>query len=212
MVTDLDRIFHYFPHLTDKQQAQLTQMGPLYHELNKKVNVISRKDIDELYIKHVLHSLSIAKFSSFIKGTELVDVGTGGGFPGIPLAILFPDCRFLLIDGTAKKIKVVNEVINELGLENAVGYQKRSEELKKTFDYVLARAVTRMNKLIPQCRHLVSKQQINPLPNGLITLKGGDLTEELKEVNKQGYFEQVTLTTFFEEPFFETKSLVYAQL
>ena len=187
-------------------------MGPIYQELNKKVNVISRKDIDELYIKHILHSLSIAKFSSFADGTELVDVGTGGGFPGIPLAILFPECRFLLIDGTAKKIRVVNEVIQELGLDNAVGYQQRSEELKKTFDYVLARAVTRMNKLIPQCRHLISKTQLNPLPNGLITLKGGDLTEELKEVKKQGYFEQVTLSIFFEEDFFETKSLIYAQL
>lgn len=212
MVVDIVRISHYFPKLTDKQRQQLEQMGPLYKELNQKVNVISRKDIDELYTKHILHSLAIAKFTSFPAGTELVDVGTGGGFPGIPLAILFPECKFLLIDGTAKKINIVNEVIQELGLDNAIGYQKRSEELKKTFDYVLARAVTRMNKLLPQVRHLISKEQHNPLPNGLITLKGGDLTEELKEVDTQGYFEQVELSIFFEEPFFETKSLIYGQL
>ncbi len=212
MVKDLERIFHYFPQLTELQKDQFTQMGPLYLELNQQVNVISRKDIQELYIKHILHSLAIAKFTSFVEDTELVDLGTGGGFPGLPLAILFPQCRFLLIDGTAKKIGVVNEVIQALGLQNAVGYQKRSEELKQTFDYVLARAVTRMNKLIPQCRHLISKNHRNALPNGLITLKGGDLTEELQEVNKQGYFEQVALIDYYEEEFFETKSLVYAQL
>lgn len=212
MVTDLHKIFQYFPNLTDNQKEQFTQMGPLYLDLNQKVNVISRKDIQELYIKHVVHSLAIAKFTSFVENTELVDLGTGGGFPGIPLAILFPECRFLLIDGTAKKIGVVNEVIKELGLTNAVGYQKRSEELKQTFDFVLARAVTRMNKLIPQSRHLISKDHRNALPNGLITLKGGDLEEEMQEVNKQGYFEKVELSDYFSEPFFETKSLVYGQL
>jgi len=211
LVKDLERIFNYFPDLSAGQKEQLTQLGPLYLDLNQKINVISRKDIEQLYVKHVLHSLAIARFISFTPGTEVVDIGTGGGFPGIPLAILFPESKFLLIDGTAKKISVVNAVIQAIGLDNAVGYHKRSEELKKTFDFALARAVTRMDKLFPLCRHLISPDHRNGLPNGLIMLKGGDLKEEIKEVSSSAHIEQTPISNYFEEPFFETKSIVYAQ-
>lgn len=210
MVADISLIQKYF-NLDERQTSQLTALGPLYKNLNEQVNVVSRKDIDALYLHHVLHSLSIMNFIDFIPGTKILDLGTGGGFPGIPLAIMFPECQFLLIDGTAKKIKVVNEVIEHCELDNVKAIHKRSEELKMKFDFVLARAVTRLNKLIPMCSHLFAKEHINVLPNGLITLKGGDLTEEIAEVSKQNSVEQVDLSKYFTEPYFETKSLLYIQ-
>ena len=211
MVESINRIFEYFPDLSAKQKSQFEQLGPIYRDLNKKINVISRKDIDSLYVRHVLHSMAIAKFIQFKPDTEVVDLGTGGGFPGVPWAILFPEVRFLMIDGTAKKIRVVNEVVEHLGLDNGVGYHKRSEELRKKFDFVLARAVTRLDKLIPLARPLISSQNKNAIPNGLITLKGGDLSAEIQEVAKQNYIEHLPLTKYFSEEFFETKSIVYVQ-
>lgn len=212
MQKDLDRIHSHFPELSAQQKEQFQLLGPLYMDLNAKINVISRKDIDALYLKHVLHSLAIARFLKFSPGSSILDLGTGGGFPGIPLAILFPESNFLLIDGTKKKITVVNEVIYAIGLENAKGLHKRSEELKMSFDFVLARAVTRLAQLIPLCQKLISKENKSILPNGLITLKGGDLTEEIKEVSKQTYVEEKKISDFFEEPFFETKSIIYVQM
>ena len=155
--------------------------------------------------------MAIAKYTDFKPGTEIVDLGTGGGFPGVPLSILFPEVRFLMIDGTAKKIRVVNEVTQHLGLDNGMGYHKRSEELRKQFDFVLARAVTRLDKLIPLARPLISPQNKNAIPNGLITLKGGDLEEEINEVSQQNYIEHLPISKYFDEDFFETKSIVYVQ-
>lgn len=211
MVNTIDVILKYFPDLTEQQKERFAYLGTLYSTLNQQINVISRKDIESLYTKHVLHSLAVAKFISFKAGSEVVDLGTGGGFPGVPLAILFPDVRFLMIDGTAKKIKVVNEVISELELDNAAGFHKRSEELDMTFDFVLARAVTRLYKLLPMSQHLISKSHKNAIPNGLITLKGGDLTEELSEIPKHLYKEEIPISKYFVEEFFETKALVYVQ-
>jgi len=211
MVSDISILSKYFNELSEEQLSQFKLLGPLYKKLNQQINVISRKDIDSLYIHHVLHSLSISKFIDFVPGTKLLDLGTGGGFPGIPLAIMYPDCQFLMVDGTAKKITVVNEVIEQCGIQNAMAMHKRSEEMKMEFDFVLARAVTRLNKLIPMCQHLISDEQFNVLPNGLITLKGGDLEEEIEEVSKQHSVEQVPINTFFSEPYFETKSILYIQ-
>jgi len=204
-------IFKYFPLLSEVQKEQLKQLGPFYEEWNQKVNVVSRKDIDSLYLHHVLHSLSIQKFMAFKPGTQLLDLGTGGGFPGIPLAILNPDCQFLLIDGKAKKISVVNAIIDELGLNNVRGLHKRSEELKMKFDFVLARAVTRLKPLLEISLHLVSDKHINNLPNGIIALKGGDLREEILEVQKYHHVEQTPVNEFFDEEYFNEKYILYIQ-
>lgn len=211
MVVDTDTILKYFPDLTELQIDRFRRLGPLYKALNQQVNVISRKDIDSLYLHHVLHSLSIAKFTNFRPDSLIVDVGTGGGFPGIPLAIIFPESKFYLIDGTAKKIAVVNEVISELGIENAIAKQQRSEELRMKFDFIVARAVTRLDKLIPTTFHLISNEHSNPIPNGLITLKGGDLTEEIKEVASRHKAEKTDISDYFEEEYFETKQIIYIQ-
>ena len=207
----IELILKYFPDLTDEQKQQFEQLGPLYKEWNQRVNVVSRKDIDALYLHHVLHSLSVQKFMSFAEGSTILDLGTGGGFPGIPLAIMNPECNFLMIDGKAKKISVVNAVIEELGLQNARAIHKRSEELKLKFDFVLARAVTRLERLLSISLHLISDQHINKLPNGIIALKGGNLNEEIKEVSKYHSVEINSVNDYFDEEYFNEKYILYIQ-
>lgn len=206
----VDLIYKYFPHLTDVQQKQFAQLFDLYKDWNSKINVVSRKDFDHFYLKHVLHSLGIAECINFKAGTEILDVGTGGGFPGIPLAILFPDSQFLLVDGIGKKIKVANEVINHLGLKNVKAKQIRAEEIQHKFDFIVSRAVTQMPVFLTWVRKKIKKQDKNAYPNGLLYLKGGDLTEELKPIRE--YYEIIDLFNFFEEEFFETKKVVYVDL
>ena len=207
----MEIIKKYFPNLTETQIVQFEQLQALYSEWNEKINVISRKDIDNLYERHVLHSLVIAKEFQFQQGAEICDLGTGGGFPGIPLAIYFPEVRFTLIDGTGKKIKVVNEVIEALGLKNAKGRQIRAEELKQHFDFVVTRAVARLEKLIPWSFRLLKKKQKHAIPNGLIALKGGNIREEVEALSNNEYIEIYQLSDYFDEEFFEEKCLVYVQ-
>lgn len=211
MVNDLEIIEQYFGDLSEDQKEKLLALGPFYKEWNSKVNMISRKDIDSLYKHHILHSLSIAKFIAFKEGTKVLDLGTGGGLPGIPLAILFPECQFLLIDGKSKKIGVVNQLISELGLDNVAALHKRAEEVKMKFDFVLARAVTRLNRLLEFSLPLVSDSHINSIPNGLITLKGGDLKEEIKEVSNQHTVEKVAISDLYDDPYFNEKHIIYVQ-
>lgn len=206
----MEVIKQYFPNLTEKQIQQFGQLQALYESWNAKINVVSRKDMDNLYVRHILHGLAIAKYIAFKPGTTVMDLGTGGGFPAIPLAIFFPEVEFLAIDGIAKKIKVTQEVADELGLENITAKQQRVEENKSQFDFVVTRAVAKFDKLIPWTRKRIKKQQINSTPNGLIALKGGDLRAEMKGINR--YVEKVPLTTYFKEPFFEEKYLIYVQL
>ncbi|MBF00844.1 16S rRNA (guanine(527)-N(7))-methyltransferase RsmG [Flavobacterium coralii] len=202
----MEEILKQFPNLTEKQKQQFEMLGPLYSEWNAKINVISRKDIEELYTRHVLHSLGIAKVMPFKPGAKVMDVGTGGGFPGIPLAILFPETEFYLIDVIAKKIKVVQEVANALGLTNVKAEQKRAETVKGEFDFIVSRAVTNMPEFVKWVRGKVKKDQNHDLPNGILYLKGGDLTEELQ------VFQRVTLynlSDYFTDEFFETKKVVH---
>lgn len=206
----MELINKYFPNLSAIQQKQLTALPDLYQEWNAQINVISRKDVDNIMLHHVLHSLSIAKFLSFKKGTNCLDLGTGGGLPGIPLAILFPEVEFTLVDGTSKKITVANAIIESIGLLNCQAMPTRAEEMKAKYDFVLARAVTRLNKLTPIVKPLISKEMRNPMPNGLITLKGGDLKEELGEV--RGYKELHPINKYFSEEYFETKYIVYVPM
>lgn len=208
----MDVIHKYFRELTTEQLKQLEQLGPLYKEWNQKINVVSRKDIDHIYDHHILHSLALAKFIQFKEGSRILDLGTGGGLPGIPLAILFPECHFTLIDGTGKKIMVVNEIINELGLGNVTALHKRAEELKKKFDFVVCRAVASLDKLVMWSENLMDPRQQNAWPNGLITLKGGNITEEIKALPKKYYTELEPISNFFEEEYFQEKYLVYVQL
>ncbi len=205
----MDEILSQFPNLTDNQVVQFRKLQELYHEWNAKINVISRKDIDELYTRHVLHSLGIAKIISFEAGTSVMDVGTGGGFPGIPLAILFPETQFYLIDVIAKKIKVVNEVVAGLGLTNVKAEQKRAENVTTSFDFIVSRAVTNMPDFVKWVRHNVKKESVHSLKNGILYLKGGDLTEELQEFPKAT---QYNLSDYFSDAFFETKKVVHLPL
>jgi len=207
----MELIREYFPKLTEKQIDQFTQLEELYVDWNSKINVISRKDIDNLYERHILHSLAIAKFIKFRTGSKIVDLGTGGGFPGIPLAILFPNVSFTLIDGTRKKITVVNAVAEAIGLENAVGLQARAEELKMRFDFVVTRAVATLDKLRPWTQRLVHQKDVHPIPNGLIALKGGRINAEIATLGKGTYVETYPLSDYFKEDFFEEKYLVYVQ-
>lgn len=207
----MELIKRYFPDLTDIQLGQMEQLWDLYHDWNQKINVISRKDIDNLYLNHVLHSLSIAKYLSFSEGSRVLDLGTGGGFPGIPLAILFPKVEFTLIDGIRKKINVCNEVIRALHLTNARAYQRRAEETRDKHHFVVTRAVAKIDVLIGWSRKLISNQQKNRLPNGLIALKGGDIEQEIKLLPKWEYYELVPVSMYFEEEVFEEKYLVYVQ-
>ena len=205
----MEEIIKQFPNLTENQILQFQKLEALYHDWNAKINVISRKDIDELYTKHVLHSLAIAKIQPFEPGTYLLDVGTGGGFPGIPLAILFPETRFYLIDVIAKKIKVVQAVADALGLKNVKAEQIRAENVKGDFDFIVSRAVTNMPDFVSWVRTKIKKQHKHELKNGILYLKGGDLTEELKDFPKATLYD---LADFFENEFFETKKVVHLPL
>lgn len=205
----MEAILKQFPDLSDNQILQFQKLQGLYEDWNAKINVISRKDIDELYTRHVLHSLGIAKIIDFRPGSKIMDVGTGGGFPGIPLAILFPEVDFYLIDVIAKKIKVVNEVAAGLGLKNVKAEQKRAELVKQEFDFIVSRAVTNMPDFVKWVDDKVSKKQNHELANGILYLKGGDLTEELKDFPKAT---QYNLSDFFSDEFFETKKVVHLPL
>lgn len=209
MIT-VDLIFKYFPNLDNDQKAKFSALYDVYKEWNEQINVVSRKDFDQFYERHVLHSLGIAQMISFQPGTDVLDVGTGGGFPGIPLAILFPETNFFLVDSIGKKIKVVQGVIEALDIENAFAGQKRAEEVQQQFDFVVSRAVTQMPKFIPWVSKKFKPKGINGYPNGIFYLKGGDLSEELKEVNR--YMEIENLSDYFEEEFFETKKVVYVRM
>ncbi len=202
----MKEVLKYFPNITKKQQEQFAQLEGEYKDWNSKINVISRKDIDELYTKHVLHSLGIAKTINFKSGTSVLDVGTGGGFPGIPLAILFPEVNFYLIDVIAKKIKVVTAVAEALGLKNVRTAQIRAENVPEQFDFIVSRAVTNMPDFVKWVRKKIKKENNNDLRNGILYLKGGDLTEELAMFLS---VQQKDLSTYFDEPFFETKKVVY---
>ncbi|HBI02041.1 MAG TPA: 16S rRNA (guanine(527)-N(7))-methyltransferase RsmG [Flavobacterium sp.] len=205
----MEEILKYFPNLSENQVVQFEKLGQLYPEWNAKINVISRKDIDELYVKHVLHSLGIAKVMEFQPKSTVLDVGTGGGFPGIPLAILFPETRFYLIDVIAKKIKVVNEVATALGLKNVKAEQLRAENVKGDFDFIVSRAVTNMPDFVSWIKDKIKKQNNHELKNGILYLKGGDLTEELKDFPN---VTQYNLADYFSEEFFETKKVVHLPL
>jgi 16S rRNA (guanine527-N7)-methyltransferase len=208
-MNNMEEIIKQFPKLTENQVYQFEKLQDLYQDWNAKINVISRKDIDELYIRHVLHSLGIAKVISLKPHSKIMDVGTGGGFPGIPLAIVFPEVDFYLIDVIGKKIKVVNEVANALGLKNVKAEQMRAENVKQDFDFIVSRAVTNMPDFVSWIKDKIKKTNTNDLPNGILYLKGGDLTEELKNFPKAT---QYNLSDFFKEEFFETKKVVYLPL
>lgn len=197
----------YFKELTEQQIAQFDQLYSLYSFWNAQINVISRKDIDELYERHILHSLGIAKFISFKPGTTVLDVGTGGGFPGIPLAILFPETQFHLVDSIGKKIKVVTEVAEALGLQNLRASHLRAEQVPDQYDFVVSRAVTRLIDFYPWIKGKFNKNSKNAVPNGILYLKGGDLAEEISESRLKA--ELYPLSAYFEEEFFETKYVVY---
>lgn len=205
----MEEILKYFPNLSENQVVQFEKLGELYPDWNAKINVISRKDIDELYVKHVLHSLGIAKVMEFQPKSTVLDVGTGGGFPGIPLAILFPETRFYLIDVIAKKIKVVNEVASALDLKNVKAEQLRAENVKGDFDFIVSRAVTNMPDFVSWIKDKIKKQNNHELKNGILYLKGGDLTEELKDFPKAILY---NLSDYFSEEFFETKKVVHLPL
>lgn len=200
----------YFPQLSEKQKEQFDALFSLYADWNSKINVISRKDIDNLYVHHILHSLSIARYINFRPQTSIIDVGTGGGFPGVPLAVFFPDVHFLLLDSIGKKVRVAQEVSNAIGLENVEFIHARMEDEKRKFDFVVSRAVMQLPELVKRVQKNISPKNMNAIPNGLICLKGGDLTEELALFKNKA--EELSLSQYFEEPFFETKKLVYLPL
>jgi 16S rRNA (guanine527-N7)-methyltransferase len=202
-------VLKYFPDLTPEQKEQFERLEGLYGEWNAQINVISRKDTENFYERHVLHSLAISKVMPFADGSKILDIGTGGGFPGIPLAILYPNCHFFLVDSIGKKIKVVNEVASALGLKNVRSSHDRAENIKEEFDFIVSRAVTAMPKFIAWTKGKFLKKNNNPLKNGILYLKGGDLKEEMASVKKAvQYFD---LTDFYSEEFFETKKVVYVR-
>ncbi|WP_311417223.1 16S rRNA (guanine(527)-N(7))-methyltransferase RsmG [Hoylesella nanceiensis] len=206
----MNEILEYFPHLKDKQIEQFKALQALYEDWNQKINVISRKDISNLYSHHVLHSLAIAKAINFKDGTTIMDFGTGGGFPGIPLAIMFPNCKFKLIDGTGKKIMVANEVIKAIGLTNVVAEHIRGEEEKGKYNFIVSRAVMPLPDLIKIIKKNISKEQNNALPNGVIVLKGGNTEGEIHEHKKLA--EITPLSNWFKDDWFKEKSLIYIPL
>jgi 16S rRNA (guanine527-N7)-methyltransferase len=200
----------YFPEITEEQEAQFDKLLPLYKEWNEKINVVSRKDIENLMLHHVLHSLAIAKFLPFRPGTEVLDVGTGGGFPGIPLAILFPETHFLLVDSIGKKIKVVEGVAEALGLSNVEAKHMRAEDVDQDFEFIISRAVTQLTPFYYWVKNKISPNHFHTQRNGLLLLKGGELTEEIAELGKK--VKVTALTSYFKEDFFETKKLVYVPM
>ncbi|MCR9264908.1 MAG: 16S rRNA (guanine(527)-N(7))-methyltransferase RsmG [Flavobacteriaceae bacterium] len=203
---NIELIFKYFTTLTDEQKEHFLDLEALYQDWNKKINVVSRKDIDELYLRHVLHSLGIAKIQSFNEGSRILDVGTGGGFPGIPLAILFPEVQFTLVDAIGKKVKVVQEVVEGLGLDNVTAHHTRVEDLDGQFDFIVSRAVAAMPTFVHWTKGKIKKDSAHARKNGILYLKGGDLEEELKDYKTVQIFD---LSEYFEEDFFETKKVVY---
>lgn len=205
----MDIIHKYFPNLTDDQKEKFERLGDLYKDWNAKINVISRKDIDLLYERHVLHSLGIAKVEQFKPGAKVLDVGTGGGFPGVPLAILFPETEFYLVDVIAKKIRVVNEVVKALELTNVKAEQRRAGTFDERFDFIVSRAVTNMPDFVKWIRKNITKKSNHQLSNGILYLKGGDLTEELSVFPKANQYD---LSDYFDEEFFETKKVVHMPL
>ncbi|MEO9482030.1 MAG: 16S rRNA (guanine(527)-N(7))-methyltransferase RsmG [Ekhidna sp.] len=206
----IEIIHKYFPELSTDQVKQFEQLQGLYAEWNAKINVVSRKDIDQLYERHVLHSLAIAQFTSFAPGSQILDVGTGGGFPGIPLAILYPHCHFHLVDSIGKKITVVKEVANAIGLKNLTAEHQRMEKVSGTYDFIVSRAVAKTKQLFMWAHQKIDAEQKNELDNGMILLKGGDLSQEMKEFGRR-YIEK-NLSDYFVEEFFETKKIIYVPI
>jgi len=200
-------IYGYFPNLTDLQKQQFDALDDCYRDWNSQINVISRKDIDSLYLRHVLHSLAIAKYIEFKAGERVLDVGTGGGFPGIPLAILFPQTEFVLVDSIGKKIKVVNEVASSIGLKNVKGIHARAESIEGKFNFIVSRAVTQLKDFYPWVRNKFRKDSINAVPNGILYLKGGDLAQEIEQSGLKP--ELIPIATYFSEDFFETKYILH---
>ena len=205
----MELVLKYFPDLSEDQIQKFKQLESLYQDWNMKINVVSRKDIDELYLRHVLHSLGIAKVILFNDGSRILDVGTGGGFPGIPLAILFPECNFHLVDSIAKKLKVVDEVVEGLGLTNVITTHSRVEAIDGTYDFIVSRAVAAMPTFVHWVKGKIAKQQNHELKNGILYLKGGDLSEELKDYRTTTIY---NLIDYFSEEFYETKKVVHLPL
>jgi len=205
----MEVISQNFPELTEKQLNQFSKLEDLYTDWNAQINVISRKDIDALYVKHVLHSLGIAKVQPFLPGSKILDVGTGGGFPGIPLAIMFPETQFVLVDSIGKKIKVVEAVAEALGLQNVTAIHTRAEKVQGEFDFIVSRAVTKMDDFVTWVRKKIRRKNKHQLKNGVLYLKGGDLSEELQNFPSAKLFD---LTDYFEDPFFETKKVVHVPI
>ena len=201
----MQSILKYFPSLSNKQINQYKDLENLYNEWNSKINVISRKNLSELYINHVLHSLSIAKFISFKKGTSILDIGTGGGFPGIPLAVLFPEVNFLLVDSIGKKIKVVNKICESIKLKNVFTRHMRAEDIDSKFDFIVSRAVTNMKDFKIISKGKIKNNHINEIKNGIIYLKGGDLSKEMNNISHESY----NIRNYFSEDFFKTKKIIY---
>jgi len=207
----MKKLLQYFPELTESQQELFARFMPLFKDWNDQINMVSRKDIDNLEVRHVLHSLAIAKFMPFKAGATIMDLGTGGGFPGIPLAILFPETEFILIDSRGKKIMVVNEIVQKLGLTNVTAIHGRVEETKVKCDFVITRAVAKMEKLFNWTRRHLKNKHMHIYPNGIIALKGGDIKLEMKDVPGKPYWEMVSIREYFDEVEFEDKKVVYLQ-
>ena len=206
----MEVIDKYFPSLSAEQKSQFLKLGVSFTNWNSQINLVSRKDIDQFFTRHVLHSIAISKAMKFTDGTKVLDVGTGGGLPGLPLAILYPEVEFILCDSIGKKIKVVKALIEDLGLKNVKAYHLRANEVPGKFDFIVSRAVTRMNKFLPWVENKMSDRCINPWPNGILYLKGGDLQSELGEINRAS--EVLPISDWFSEEFFETKAVVYVRL
>jgi 16S rRNA (guanine527-N7)-methyltransferase len=206
----MENITKYFPNLSDKQKEQFAALYDLYYDWNSKINVISRKDIENLYLHHVLHSLAIAKYITFKPGTKIMDMGCGGGFPGIPLAIMFPETQFHLVDSIGKKVRVAGEIAQSIGLTNVRTSHSRAEEIKDKYSFVVSRAVMQLPDLVKICRKNISKEQANVLPNGIICLKGGDMTAETAPF--KNCHEIVNVSDYFQEEFFKDKKVVYVQV